>query len=144
MSVEPALPSTAVRDLRVLIVDDCAPVRDGLTALLSTDPRILVVGHATGETAVTMVQKRRPDVVLMDMSMPIVDGADATLALASDGCAVPVLLLTGRPDAERIRVALEAGAVGFLTKDVDPDLLLSAVHAAGDGTWPPEGEQEPG
>jgi DNA-binding NarL/FixJ family response regulator len=133
MSVEPEyLPETG-RELRVVIVDDHAPVRDGLTALLST-----VVGHATGETAVAVVQQRKPDVVLMDLAMPVVDGADATLALACNGCDVPVLLLTGRPDPERIRVALQAGALGFLTKDVDPTVLITAVHAAGNGHWPPE------
>jgi DNA-binding NarL/FixJ family response regulator len=138
MSVEPEyLPETG-RELRVVIVDDHAPVRDGLTALLSTDPGLSVVGHATGETAVAVVQQRKPDVVLMDLAMPVVDGADATLALACNGCDVPVLLLTGRPDPERIRVALQAGALGFLTKDVDPTVLITAVHAAGNGHWPPE------
>jgi DNA-binding NarL/FixJ family response regulator len=121
-----------------------APVREGLTALLSTDPAIAVVGHATGETAVSVVQQRRPDVVLMDMAMPVVDGADATLALACHGCDVPVLLLTGRPDPERIRVALEAGALGFLTKDADPDELITAVHAAADRRWPPAGVPDQG
>jgi DNA-binding NarL/FixJ family response regulator len=138
MSVEPVMPPAVGRELRVVIVDDHAPVRDGLTALLSTDPGIAVVGHATGETAVTVVQQRQPDVVLMDLAMPVVDGADATRALAGSGCDVPVLLLTGRPDPHRIRVALEAGAVGFLTKDVDPTVLITAVHAAGNRRWPPE------
>ena len=138
MSVDPVSPPARGRELRVVVVDDHAPGRDGLTALLSTDPGIAVVGHATGETAVAVVQQRRPDVVLMDLSMPVVDGADATLALACSGCDVPVLLLTGRPEPERIRAALAAGAVGFLTKDADPDVLITAVHAAGNGQWPPE------
>jgi DNA-binding NarL/FixJ family response regulator len=138
MSVEPEYSPVQGRALRVVIVDDHAPVRDGLTALLSTDPGLAVVGHATGETAVAVVQQRRPDVVLMDLAMPVVDGAAATVALTRNGCDVPVLLLTGRPDPERIRVALEAGALGFLTKDVDPNVLITAVHAAGSGQWPPE------
>ena len=138
MSVEPEYPPAQGRALRVVIVDDHALVRDGLTALLSTDPGLAVVGHATGETAVAVVQQRRPDVVLMDLAMPVVDGAAATVALTRNGCDVPVLLLTGRPDPERIRVALEAGALGFLTKDVDPNVLITAVHAAGSGQWPPE------
>ena len=138
MSVEPEYSPARARALRVVIVDDHAPVRDGLTALLSTDPGLAVVGHATGETAVAVVQQRRPDVVLMDLAMPVVDGAAATVALTRHGCDVPVLLLTGRPDPERIRVALEAGALGFLTKDVDPNVLITAVHAAGSGQWPPE------
>ncbi len=138
MSVEPEYPPAQGRALRVVIVDDHAPVRDGLTALLSTDPGLAVVGHATGETAVAVVQQRRPDVVLMDLAMPVVDGAAATVALTRNGCDVPVLLLTGRPDPERIRVALEAGALGFLTKDVDPNVLITAVHAAGSGEWPPK------
>ena len=138
MSVEPEYSPVQGRALRVVIVDDHAPVRDGLTALLSTDPGLAVVGHATGETAVAVVQQRRPDVVLMDLAMPVVDGAAATVALTRNGCDVPVLLLTGRPDPERIRVALEAGVLGFLTKDVDPNVLITAVHAAGSGQWPPE------
>ena len=139
MSVEPVPTPACGRELRVVIVDDHAFVREGLTALLSTDPGLAVVGQATGETAVAVVQQRRPDVVLMDLTIPVVDGADAMLALACSGVDVPVLLLTGRPDPERIRVALEAGAVGFLTKDVDPEVLLTAVHAAGSGQWPLEG-----
>ena len=131
MSAGPAPRPHCGPELRVVIVDDHASVRDGLTALLSTDPGITVVGHATGETAVAAVQQRRPDVVLMDLGMPVVDGADATRALAREGCDVAVLLLTGQPDPVRIQVAMEAGAIGFLTKDVDPNVLLSAVRAAG-------------
>jgi DNA-binding NarL/FixJ family response regulator len=138
MIVEPAPSSVRARELRVVVVDDHPAVRDGLAALLSTDPGIAGVWPATGETALSVVQQRRPDVVLMDMAMPVVDGAAATVALASSGFDVPVLLLTGRPDPERIRVALEAGALGFLTKDVDPMVLLGAVHAAANGQWPPD------
>ncbi len=143
MILDPAAQPTRARELRVVIVDDHPAVRDGLTALLSTDPGIAVVGHATGESAVAVVQQRRPDVVLMDLAMPVVDGAAATRDLASSGCQVPVLLLTGRPDPERIRVALEAGALGFLTKDVDPNELLTAVRAAADHRWPPDADREP-
>src|ERR687889_1749703 len=114
MCVDPVSQPALARELRVVIVDDFAPVREGLTALLSTDPGLAVVGHATGETAVAVVRQRRPDVVLMDLAMPVVDGAAATVAIAGSGCDVPVLLLTGRPDPHRIRVALEAGAVAFL------------------------------
>ena len=140
MTAQPEYPPARGRELRVVIVDDHAPVRDALTALLSTDPGLAVVGHATGETAVAVVQQRQPDVVLMDLAMPVVDGAEATLALACNGCDVPVLLLTGRPDPDRIRAALQAGALGFLTKDVDPNVLITAVHAAGSGQWPPEAD----
>src|SRR5215218_8353948 len=139
MSVDHAPSVACGRELRVVIVDDHVSVRNALTALLTTDPGIAVVGHATGETAVAVVQQRKPDVVLMDMAMPVIDGAAATRALTGHGCDVPVLILTGRPDPERIRVALEAGALGFLTKDVEPDVLLTAVHAAADRRWPPEG-----
>jgi DNA-binding NarL/FixJ family response regulator len=137
MSVDPVPTPACGRELRVVVVDDHPAVREGLTALLDTDPGLSVVGQATGETVVAVVQQRRPDVVLMDLAMPLVDGADATLALACSGCNVPVLLLTGRPDPERIRAALAAGALGFLTKDINPDVLLAAVHAAGNGRWPP-------
>jgi DNA-binding NarL/FixJ family response regulator len=143
MSVDPADEPERGRELHVLVVDDHVAVRDGLTALLTTDPRIVVVDQATGETAVGAVRQRRPDVIIMDLSMPIVDGAAATLALARDGCDVPVLLMTGRPDADRIQAALEAGAVGFLTKDVDPDELLSTVHAAADRQLPVQGGRQP-
>ena len=143
MSEDLACSPERARELHVLVVDDHATVRNGLTALLSTDPRIAVVDQATGETAVAVVQERRPDVVIMDIAMPVVDGAAATEALVRHGCDVPVLLLTGRPDAERIQAALEAGALGFLTKDVDPDVLLAAVHLAADGQWQPNGQRDP-
>ena len=123
--------------IRVLVVDDHAMVRSGLTALLLASGDIVVVGQAPdGRVAVTQAREHQPDVVLMDLSMPVMDGAEATrevLAVAPDA---KVVVLTSFSDRDRVNAALRAGAVGYQLKDGDPSELLAAVRAAAAGHAP--------
>ena len=122
--------------LRVLIVDDQAMVRSGLAMVLTADGDIEVVGEARdGGEGIRLARERQPDVVLMDIRMPGVDGIEATRMLAgrevNDPCTVVVLTTFGAD--EYVFEALKAGAVGFVLKDSDPDTLLEAVRAAAAG-----------
>jgi DNA-binding NarL/FixJ family response regulator len=122
--------------LRVLVADDQATVRSGLSLLIAGEPDLEVVGEARdGGEAVRLARQLRPDVVLMDIRMPGTDGLEATWMLSGPTVADPiaVVVLTTFPDDEYVDEALRAGAVGFVLKDSDPDRLLDAVRAAGDG-----------
>ncbi len=123
--------------IRVLVVDDHAMVRSGLTALLLASGDIAVVGQAPdGRVAVDQAREHQPDVVLMDLSMPVMDGAEATrevLAVAPDA---KVVVLTSFSDRDRVNAALRSGAVGYQLKDGDPAELLAAVRAAAAGHAP--------
>ena len=123
--------------IRVLIVDDHAVVRAGLERLLSSVEDFTVVGSASdGEEAVTAAAKHRPDVVLMDLSMPNMGGIAATQAIMAAGLDVRVVVLTSYSDRDQILNALDAGAVGYLLKDADPPELVSGIRAAADGESP--------
>lgn len=129
-------PTTARRDIRVLIVDDQELVRRGFAALLANEPGIEVVGEACdGAQAITKTWKTRPDVVLMDIRMPHMDGLDATTAICGDKRlnATKVLVLTTFALDEYVYEALRVGASGFLLKDTPPRLLIEAIAAAADG-----------
>jgi len=121
---------------RVLIADDQAIVRDGLRVLLDAQPDIEVVATAAdGAQAIELARQHRPDVCLLDIRMPVLDGIEATRQLAGDDIADPlaVVILTTFDDDELVHQALEAGARGFLLKDTDTDLLLHAINAAAAG-----------
>lgn len=123
--------------IRLLLADDHTLVRAGLTELLSEADDIEVVGAAAdGEEAVALASELRPEVVLMDLSMPKVDGAEATRRLAAGGDAPRVVVLTSFSDQERILAALDAGAVGYLLKDAEPGELIAGVRAAARGESP--------
>jgi DNA-binding NarL/FixJ family response regulator len=123
--------------IRVAIVDDHAVVRGGLQQLLSSESDIDVVGTANdGAEAYQLVQSAKPDVVLMDLSMPNVDGIEATRRIVRDSPDVHVVVLTSFADKQRILDALEAGAVGYLLKDADPAEVAAAVRAAVAGGSP--------
>src|SRR5512132_908516 len=128
--------------ISVLIADDQALVRAGFRAILEVQPGIMVAGEAIdGRDAVDLARKRRPDVVLMDIQMPDVDGLEATrriIAAAGDE-PVAVLMLTTFDLNEYVYEALRAGASGFLLKDVLPEDLVAAVRvvAAGDALIAP-------
>ena len=118
----------------VLIVDDHRLVRAGLRSLLDAAPDIEVVGEAAdGEQAVRAVAEHAPDVVLMDLSMPVLDGVGATRALLAEHPDTRVVVLTTFSDRRRVGDALAAGAVGYLLKDCAPGDLLAAVRAAARG-----------
>lgn len=121
----------------VLIVDDHALVRAGLAELLEGDDEIQVVGTAAnGEEAVEVAERESPDVVLMDLSMPGMGGAEATRRLLATGTDARVVVLTSLSARERILDALDAGAIGYLLKDAEPDELIRGVHAAARGESP--------
>jgi DNA-binding NarL/FixJ family response regulator len=120
--------------LRVVLVDDHAVVRRGLADLLASTADIDVVGTAgDGDEAMAVVEETRPDVVLMDLQMPRTDGVEATRRLLASGAETQVLVLTSYSDSERILAALDAGAVGYLLKDADPDALSLHVRAVAEG-----------
>ncbi len=122
--------------VRVLVVDDHIMVRKGLVHLLSADEELEVVGEAAnGREAVDQVASLHPDVVLMDLQMPEMDGVSATREIIGLGGS-QVLVLTSFSDTERIVAALDAGAVGYMLKDAEPDDLLEAVRSVARGDSP--------
>src|SRR5258708_9971321 len=125
--------------IRVLIVDDHAVVRRGLEQLINSAPDLEIVGSATdGEEAVQLSAGRTPDVILMDLSMPVLDGIEATRQIVAARPDVHVVVLTSFDDQRRILDALGAGATGYLLKDAEPDEVLSAIRTAVEGGSPLE------
>lgn len=122
--------------IKVVLVDDHAVLRSGLESLLAGEDDLEVVGTAAdGAEALDVVRRTRPDVVLMDLQMPGTDGVTATRHLVAEG-GVDVLVLTSFSDADRIVAALDAGAVGYLLKDADPDEVIEGVRAVSRGESP--------
>ena len=120
--------------IRILIVDDHGIIRQGLRLYLEFDPDLIVVGEATnGIEALKLVESLRPDVVLMDILMPMMDGLEATLAIRQDYPDTEVIILTSVVDENVISQCIRAGAIGYLLKDTRSEELCSAVHAAVDG-----------
>ena len=122
--------------IRVVLVDDQELVRAGLRTLLARDPEIAVVGEAgDGRTGVHVVQQTRPDVVLMDLRMPGLDGLGATRQIVGDPSLgkTQVVVLTTFDDDEDIQAAMQVGAAGYLLKDLSPDELRRAVHVVAGG-----------
>lgn len=127
-------------DVRVLLVDDQSLVRLGFRLLLEAEPGVTVVGEAAdGAAAVTMVLALDPDVVLMDVRMPVLDGVEATRRIVGSGARARVLVLTTFDLYEHAFAALRAGASGFLLKDAQPAELVTALRAvaAGDAVLTP-------
>jgi DNA-binding NarL/FixJ family response regulator len=122
--------------IRVLIADDEALVRGGFRVLVETEPGMVVVGEAAdGAIAVDLVRRTRPDVVLMDIRMPVVDGLLATREIAADPdlAGVHVLILTTFDHDEHVIEALGAGAAGFLVKNTEPRQLLHGIRVVAGG-----------
>lgn len=123
--------------IRVLIVDDHHLVRAGLITLLEAASDIQVAGEAAdGQQALEVAAATRPDVVLMDLSMPVMDGVSATRLLLTELPETRVVALTSFSDRQRVTDILTAGATGYVLKDSRPDDLLAAVRAAADGHVP--------
>ena len=126
--------------IRVLICDDQALVRGGFRAILGAHSDIEVVGEAeNGAEAIALAERRRPDVILMDIRMPVLDGVEATRRLVAGGSPARILVLTTFDLDEYVHAAIRAGASGFLLKDVTPAKLLEAIRivAGGDALLAP-------
>ncbi len=120
--------------LRIVVADDQRAVREALATVLDAEPGLQVVGLAAdGDEAVELAHRFSPDVVLMDLRMPNVDGVTATQRLATELPAVRVVVLTTFADDSSILTALEAGAMGFLTKDAGREQIALAVRSAAAG-----------
>ena len=123
--------------IRVLVVDDHQLVRAGLITLLEAAADIQVAGEAAdGRQALEAAKAASPDVVLMDLSMPVLDGVAATRLLLAELPRTRVVALTSFSDRQRVTDVLAAGATGYVLKDSRPDDLLAAVRAAADGHVP--------
>lgn len=121
----------------VVLVDDHQMVRTGLATLLGSTEDIRVLAEAAdGAAAVTETARTHPDVVLMDLSMPVMDGVEATRRILADQPEVKVVVLTSFSDRGRVSEAIAAGAIGYLLKDCEPGDLLAAVRAAAAGHVP--------
>jgi DNA-binding NarL/FixJ family response regulator len=120
--------------LRILIADDHALLRDGLKALVNAEPDMEVVGEAeTGRFVLEKAKQLKPDIVLMDISMPDMNGAQATRRLRESFPTMKVLALTAHEDSSYLRHMLEAGASGFLLKRAAADQLIQAIHVVANG-----------
>jgi DNA-binding NarL/FixJ family response regulator len=120
--------------MRVVVADDQTAVREGLVTLLSTMPDIEVVGSAVdGEQALALVARSIPDIVLMDLRMPRIDGVEATRRIRAAHPGTQVVVLTTYADDMSILDALRAGAIGYLTKDADRNDIHRAIEAAAAG-----------
>ena len=120
--------------IRVLLADDQALVRSGLQMILAAQPDIEVVAEAeNGRQAIDLTNRLVPDVVLMDVRMPVLDGLEATRRLVELGTAARILILTTFDLDEYVYAAIRAGASGFLLKDVRPAQLVEAIHVVADG-----------
>jgi len=121
----------------VLVAEDHTVMRGGLVELLSVADDIDVVGTAAnGAEAIELAEGLRPDVVLMDISMPEVDGIQATGAILEAEPEARVVMLTAFSDRDRVVAALDAGAIGYLLKDADPQEVIDAIRAAARGEAP--------
>ena len=120
--------------LRIVVADDQASVREGLVVLLDLLPEIdVVAAAANGQQAVDLVAQHRPDAILLDLHMPVLDGIETTARLTADHPDVAIVVLTTYSDDVSVLAALRAGARSFLTKDADRAEIAQALHAAVNG-----------
>ncbi len=120
--------------IRIGLIDDQMLVRQGIRGLLELSNRVEVVAEgADGDEAVTLAQDASPDVILMDMRMPRLDGAGAIAALSAAGFEIPVIILTTFDDHEQVLTAIRAGAKGYLLKDVSLESLVDAIESVAAG-----------
>ncbi|MFE9854902.1 response regulator [Streptomyces sp. NPDC005780] len=120
--------------LRIILADDHTVMRAGLVALLSSEPTVEIVGEAgDGREAVRLVERLRPDVALLDLRMPVLDGVGATLEIVAGEAPTRVLILTTYDTDADIERGVEAGATGYLLKDATREQLVEAIHSASRG-----------
>jgi DNA-binding NarL/FixJ family response regulator len=129
--------SSSPRAITVVLADDHRLVRTGLKSVLAACDDIEVIGECDdGAQAVALVRELRPDVVLMDLSMPVLDGIEATRELTREVPSAKVVVLTSTSESPRILAAVDAGAVGYLLKDSAPSDILNGIRAAFRGESP--------
>ena len=127
-------PAAATASLRILLADDHAIVRSGLRGLIDDSPGLEVVGEASnGEEAVRLAAELQPDVLVMDLSMPVLGGAEATERIRRESPDVRILALTMHDDRGHLMRVLEAGALGYILKRAAGDELLRAIRTVGAG-----------
>ncbi len=120
--------------IRLLLIDDQTLVRQGIRGLLELSDRVAVVAEGSdGDQAVELALVHGPDVILMDMRMPRMDGAEATRALADAGLTMPVIILTTFDDHNQVLAGIQAGAKGYLLKDVSLESLIEAIESVAAG-----------
>jgi DNA-binding NarL/FixJ family response regulator len=130
-------PSSASRPVRLVIADDHYLVRSGVRHMLASEPDLQVVGEAVnGQEALELCRKLRPDLLLMDVHMPVMDGLKATRAIKEEGLATSVLIVTTHENPEYLFQALKAGAAGYLLKDAPKQQLISAIRRVANGESP--------
>lgn len=131
---DPTGPAVPADRLRVIVVDDHAVMRAGVVALLAAEPSIAIVGEAdNGKEGVELVEALAPDVALVDLRMPVLDGVAATERIVTGPASTRVLILTTYDTDVEIERAVEAGAIGYLLKDTTRDQLVDAIRAAARG-----------
>jgi two-component system, NarL family, response regulator LiaR len=120
--------------IRVMLVDDHAVVRSGLGAVLLTNDDMILVGESSnGEEAIRLAEKLQPDVILMDLMMPVLDGVSATAAIKSKWPHISIIALTSFKEKEMVEGALKAGAMSYLLKNVSAAELVTAIRGAVQG-----------
>lgn len=120
--------------IRILLVDDHLVVLQGLRFFLDTQKDLEIVGEASdGDEATKLAVQLKPDVILMDLSMPVMDGIEATKKIKSDNPDIKIIVLTSFSDQDHVLPALRAGAEGYQLKDIEPDELVRTIHAANRG-----------
>ena len=123
-------------NVNVLIVDDHPMFRQGLRDLVETDPNLAVLGEASdGETALSMAAEMEPNVILMDINLPTINGLQVTRKLKDESPDINVVMITGYDDAEQVFHAFRAGASAYCPKDVSPQALLETIYAVHDGYY---------
>lgn len=128
-SEEDTTPAEGSDELSLFVVDDHAVVREGLRRILAEDGHITVVGEATsGEDAVALVPRRRPDVVLMDARLPEMSGIEAMASILKDNAQVKIIIFTAYAEEDLLWEALDAGAHGFVLKEAGGEALLQAIR----------------
>ncbi|MFW6182640.1 MAG: response regulator [Chloroflexota bacterium] len=123
-------------EINVMIVDDHPMFRQGLRDLVETDPNLQIVGEAAdGESALAMVGRLQPDVVLMDINLPTLNGLQVTRQLKEQLPEINVVMITGYDDAEQVFHAFRAGASAYCAKDISPEELIKIIYAAREGKY---------
>ncbi|MEW5988343.1 MAG: response regulator transcription factor [Chloroflexota bacterium] len=128
-------------DINLLIVDDHPVFRQGLRDVLETDPHLRVIGEAAdGEVAIELTNDVNPDVILMDINLPTMNGLQVTRKIKARKPDTKVLVITGYDDAEQVFHALRAGASAYCPKDITPELLLKTIYDINDGRYVVDGK----